>query len=65
MATIHDFARMCRESKNCSECPLTGACMGSDIAASADIINKEIDNWVIKNPITTYLSNFSETLSKR
>lgn len=69
MATIHDYARMCRMINDCQDCPLYSVIDGNEYGgkicddytilhpAEASAI---IDKWCAEHPQKTYLQDFLE-----
>jgi hypothetical protein len=63
MATIHDYARMCKAHAYCEGCPMVdvwnGACDEALIERTAEC-EAIIDKWCAEHPQKTYLQDFLE-----
>lgn len=63
MATIHDYARMCKAHAYCEGCPMVdvwnGACNEALIERTAEC-EAIIDKWCAEHPQKTYLQDFLE-----
>lgn len=67
MATIHDYARMCKAHAYCEGCPMVdvwnGACDEALIERTAEC-EAIIDKWCAEHPQKTYLQDFLEKFPK-
>ena len=67
MATIHDYARMCKAHAYCEGCPMvdvwTGACDEALIERTAEC-EAIIDKWCAEHPQKTYKQDFLEKFPK-
>lgn len=70
MATIHDYARICKAVDDCMDCPLSESANPRripccdyipDYPAEASAI---IDKWCAEHPQKTYLQDFLEKFPK-
>lgn len=63
MATIHDYARMCKAHAYCEGCPMidvwNGACDEALIERTAEC-EAIIDKWCAEHPQKTYKQDFME-----
>lgn len=63
MASIKDYARMCKSTRVCSECPLINYwenCCTDALIDHAEEAESIIDKWVAEHPVKTYLMDFKE-----
>lgn len=67
MATIHDYARMCKAHAYCEGCPMVdvrnGACDEALIERTAEC-EAIIDKWCSEHPQKTYKQDFLEKFPK-
>ena len=50
---IRERARMCKETKNCGECPLIGGGCGSNLKMSPKKILAIVEQWSKEHPLVT------------
>lgn len=69
-ATIFDYARMCKDMKECKDCPLgvhktrTGMACGNLIREIPDKTNEIILNWCKEHPVETRQDRFLKMFPK-
>ena len=65
-ATIYDYARICKQFRNCSQCPLCSFCADQRDIFSNDIdkANEIILKWCEEHPVVTRQSEFLEMFPK-
>lgn len=70
MATIHDYARMCKAHGDCMNCPLSESVNSRSITCCDYITDYPseasdiIDKWCAEHPQKTYLQDFFEKFPK-
>lgn len=70
MATIHDYARICKAVDDCMDCPLSESANPRRIPCCdyipdyPDEASAIIDKWCAEHPQKTYLQDFLEKLPK-
>lgn len=68
IATIYDYARMCKSMKGCDDCPLSycnndeGVVCNKFITNNTDTTNEIVLKWCKEHPAKTYLEDYLEKL---